>query len=405
MLVRPDAASATPPQLPTQPKRARQARVQPIQVENFVETLFADDLHAKRVLSLTNATIGVLSAESLAIHAIGLALAQERGLNEKHAIKQIDRFVGNRMIDPWELADHWVHFVIGPRREIIVAMDWTDFDADDHSTLMLSMTTSHGRATPLVWKTYRKSTLANHRNEYEDEVLTRLREVVPPEVSVTILADRGFGDTKLYEFLTGELRFDFVIRFRGCIHVTSKDGETRPATEWVGKSSRPKTLRQAEVTHKRYPVPTVICVHDRNMKDAWCIASSDPTASAAKLIKLYSKRWSIEPSFRDTKNLRFGLGLASTHIARPDRRDRVLFITAIAVALLTLLGAAGESLGMERLLKANTVKRRTYSLFRQGVLYYLKIPTMRHEQLEALMAKFGELIAQHASLSTILGVL
>lgn len=79
-------------------------------------------------------------------------------------------------------------------------------------------------------------------------------------------------------------------------------------------------------------------------------------------------------------HLRLTQRLASTHIARPDRRDRVLFITAIAVALLTLLGAAGESLGMERLLKANTVKRRTYSLFRQGVLYYLKIPTMRHAE-------------------------
>jgi hypothetical protein len=34
---------------------------------------------------------------------------------------------------------------------------------------------------------------------------------------VTILADRGFGDQKLYELLKDQLGFDFVIRFRGVI--------------------------------------------------------------------------------------------------------------------------------------------------------------------------------------------
>jgi hypothetical protein len=33
--------------------------------------------------------------------------------------------------------------------------------------------------------------------------------------------------------------------------------------------------------------------------------------------------------------------------------------------LLTLLGAVGESLGMDRLLKSNTSKTRTHSLFRR----------------------------------------
>ena len=31
--------------------------------------------------------------------------------------------------------------------------------------------------------------------------LTRLAEVLPEGVAVTILADRGFGDTKLFDFL------------------------------------------------------------------------------------------------------------------------------------------------------------------------------------------------------------
>jgi hypothetical protein len=73
----------------------------------------------------------------------------------------------------------------------------------------------------------------------------------------------------------------------------------------------------------------------------------------------YAKRWTIEPGFRDTKDLRFGMGLSVLRIADPQRRDRLLLLNAFAIVLLTLLGAAGESLNMDRHLKVNTAKHRT----------------------------------------------
>ena len=62
------------------------------------------------------------------------------------------------------------------------------------------------------------------------------------------------------------------------------------------------------------------------------------------------------------------------HVSRPDRRDRLLLISALAIAMLSLLGAAGERIGYDRWLKANTVKRRTHSLFRQGLMLYHHLP-------------------------------
>ena len=49
-------------------------------------------------------------------------------------------------------------------------------------------------------------------------------------------------------------------------------------------------------------------------------------------------------------------------------------ISALAIAVLSLLGAAGERIGYDRWLKANTVKRRTHSLFRQGLMLYHHLP-------------------------------
>ena len=95
----------------------------------------------------------------------------------------------------------WVAEVVGQRKTIVVAMDWTDFDADDQTTLALNLVTNHGRATPLLWLTVLKDELKDKRNDYEDLCLARLAEVLPEGVAVTILADRGFDDTKLFAYL------------------------------------------------------------------------------------------------------------------------------------------------------------------------------------------------------------
>ena len=117
-------------------------------VRAFVEGVYGDDLHAKRIASLAGATLGVMWAASLAVAMVGRALAQARGLVPKHAIKQVDRLLGNRGIDVWESFARWVPHRIGARREALVAMDWTDFDHDGQATLVLSLVTGHGRAAP-----------------------------------------------------------------------------------------------------------------------------------------------------------------------------------------------------------------------------------------------------------------
>ena len=167
-------------------------------IHQFIDELFEGDVHAKRVYSLANATLGVLTSASLAVHAIGQGLAVSRGLVTKHAIKQIDRLLSNTGIEVSACFEYWVPYVIGERQAIEVAFDWTDFDHDNHATLALNLITGHGRATPLLWQSVDKSTLKGRRNDYEDQLLMRFKEVVPEAVKVTVLADRGFGDQALF---------------------------------------------------------------------------------------------------------------------------------------------------------------------------------------------------------------
>lgn len=372
-------------------------------VRGVLDGILGDDLHSKRVDSLANATLGALSSASLAVCTIGQGLAVARGLSCKHAVKQVDRLLSNPGIDVDAIFAHWVPYVIGARTSIVVAMDWTEFDADKQATILLSLVTDHGRATPLVWLTVRKDTLKHRRNLYEDRVLVRLAEVLPPDIKVCILADRGFGDQKLYRLLSEQLHFAYVIRFRGNIGVTAADGETRTAARWVGRGGRARLLRGAMVTAEHYRVGTVVCVQDPDMKQAWCLAASSGTANAQELKGYYGRRWGIECGLRDTKDIRFGMGMGSVHVETPERRDRLWLINAFAIVLLTLLGAASEALGYDRMLKTNTSKRRTHSLFRQGCMLYDMMPNMPEHRLRPLIEKFNELLLAQPLFEAIFG--
>ena len=361
-------------------------------VHRVLKSLLDDCLHAKRILSLAGATLGAIQSASLAVALIGQGLALARGLNTKSAVKQVDRLLSNEGIDVDALLAQWVPFVVGSRPEIAVALDWTDFDADRQTTLMLSLLTRPGRATPLYWLTVDARTLKGRRNAYEYQVLVRFAAALPDGIKVTVVADRGFCDHKLYRVLREELRFGFVIRMRANIMVTAASGERRTAADWVGPGGRSRVLHGASVTGLNYPVGTVVCVHAKGMKEPWCLVTDSTDKTARELVNLYAKRWGIECQFRDSKDIRFGMGMAEVHVSTPARRDRLWLINAFAVVLLTLLGAAGEALGFDRMLKSNTTKRRTHSLLRQGIMLYQLIPTMPEHRLLPLVEKFAELL-------------
>jgi Transposase DDE domain len=386
-------------------RRRNTTKVDPAYARNLVKQVFGDDMHAARVASLANGVIGVLGAAVLAIHAIGQAYAKVANIQPKSGVKQIDRLLSNDELVMAHVLKSWATFVVGVRKEIVIVLDWTDFERDDHSTLAAYLVTRHGRATPLVWQTVNKSDLKDRRNGIEYALIERLHGYVSKDVEITLLADRGFGDQKLYDYL-GFLGWDFVIRFKGAIVVESATGEAKPAKDWIPSNGRATILRDVRVTKSRSRVPAVVVVHAPKMKEPWCLATTLVRKRASDIVKLYGRRFTIEETFRDQKDLHFGMGLSATHIRDAQRRDRLLLLAAIAHALLTLLGAASEESGLDRYLKANTVKRRTHSLYRQGLYWYDCIPTMREDWLVRLMTAFDRIVREeHAVFREIFGVI
>jgi hypothetical protein len=341
----------------------------PSTIVRAVTAMFAGSkLHAKQVESVTHAIVGAMAAPNAGVAALGRSAAAVRFKDAKHGIKQVDRLLSNRNIDDLDLVRQQVAFVVGSRREIVLTLDWTEYGLHGQNRLAINLVTRHGRATPLLWKTVPSAEIRGQMSHHETGLLRVLRSVLPPSVKqVIVLADRGFGNVDLYDNIE-DLGWDFVIRFRGVIIVTAPGGRTAPASEWVPPGGRARRVLNARVTGQRHEVAAFVAVKQANMKEPWLLATSLPYA-AKRIVALYGRRFTCEENFRDEKDPRFGLGSRLARVRDAARRDRLCFLLAAAAALLTLLGAAGEALGLDRRLRANTVKRRTHSLFRQGREY------------------------------------
>ncbi len=375
-------------------------------IARAVERIFAhSDLHAKQVLSISHAVIGVVHASRAGVAVIGQAEAAARKATAKHTTKQFDRFLSNEKISLDVAGRDFLRFVLGNRWKVTLSLDWTDYADGTQHRIALNLVTRHGRATPLLWKTVTDVELKGHRNEHEDQLLRRFKRLMPATIShVTILADRGFGDIELYDMLRGELGFHYLIRFRKGITVRDETGNAKKGGDWVPKNGHALLLPRAQVTARKYEVEAVVAVKCEAMKDEWLLATS-LREKADALVKLYGRRFTIEENFRDEKDWRFGLGAVYVNIKRTDRRDKLCFVIALAVVLLTLLGHAGEQLGLDRALRANTVKTRTHSLFRQGREYYRGVVGKLENALELLWASFWNAFTSQGSSRDELGII
>jgi hypothetical protein len=370
-------------------------------VLEFLVELVGNDMHAKRILSIANATAGVIASGVLGVTAIGKGLAAVRGVEAKHATKQVDRLLSNLGVDLHLLQARWVEFMLGELSEAWVNLDWTDADADDQTTLVASLQEERGRSTPLMWVTVKKSELKEKKFAHVEALLTRLRAASPAGARrVFIVADREFGNRTMYAMLDA-LRFDYVLRFRQDVHVTSWEGETRLASEWQRATGKLRSMMSASVTVDEHRVGKVVIVRDSKMKETWCLAASNPDLDPKVLKMRYGRRFQTEETFRDP---RFGMGLRFCSIGEPARRDKMLLLGVLAQAMLTLLGIAGERCGLDRYLKTNTSKKRQHSLLRQGGMWYDLIPNMKQERLDVLMAAFHEVAQEHGLFRVLAGV-
>lgn len=88
----------------------------------------------------------VANTGRVGVAAIGRALAVPT--SPKYAIKRVDHFLSNRRFDDEKAREQHLAHVIGPRKRVLIAVDWTKIRS---WSVLVAGVIQRGRAVPVLW--------------------------------------------------------------------------------------------------------------------------------------------------------------------------------------------------------------------------------------------------------------
>ena len=289
-------------------------------------------------------TLGVLVAAAMRCQRMSLAnLGRQMAGSAKHQIKRAWRFCDNDRVEVSDAMRGLVGKLIKKRKmPLLVAWDWVDIKG--YQTLVASAVLK-GRSVPLCWASCIRHVFDGHRsrNAFEESLLLVLRSMIPTDVKVILLGDRGFGRCALAKFCQ---RYDFhyLIRIQPKVKVKCK-GFHGNLLDYPVHKGIARVLKDVDYRSDGAVTHNIVVRWKKNLpakRDECWFLMTDLGGSAHQLCVLYARRMTIEQLFRDNKSKRNGWSLRDTMITKPQRLDRLLLILAIAYLLLCGIGLLAE---------------------------------------------------------------
>ena len=372
-------------------------------------------MHQTRASSLLDCCEGLLIGQTLTVTAIGRSI--QSPIAAKHTIKRADRLLSNRFLQQEVLGLYGSLsqlFISGALRPVIL-VDWSDLTSTRRHYLLRACLAVKGRPITLYEEVH---TQADGRETHQ-RFLEQLKRFLHPGAVPIIVADAGFRGTWFRQIEA--LGWDWVGRIRGHTLCAWPDSEEwfscqdliQQATHHTKHLGSAQIIRNQGIVAELYSLKR-LPKHRRvnnldgsrsqrrkslenatREKEPWLIATSLQHYSAKTIIKYYALRMQIEESFRDTKNVRYGLSLRLTG-TRDTGRLRILMLLAYIVSvLLFILGTASEAKGLQYSLQPNTLKHR-----RVLSVNYLACLLIRWHK--PIKIKYDEIIAAIQSLRALI---
>lgn len=378
-------------------------------------TTSATLLHSARFNALATCVEALLSGQRLSLTAVGRRLP--RRIQPKHAIKCVDRLLGNPHLQRerlWLYADV-ARQLVGTQRHPVILVDWSPIDDRGCHFLLRAAIPFGKRSFPIYERVHHKDACPR----CQDKLLADLAWMLPPQAKPIFVTDAGFKVPWLRA--VEAYGWYYIGRVRGATQLRL-DGESdwrrltslfsmapcKPAS--YGSITLAKTRSLA--THLYLYRAPYQGRKDRNkngstsragrsrkaakgQREPWVLVSNLPSrhSTAAKVVGLYTKRMEIEEGFRDIKSERFGFA-CYLHDTRHARRIEVLLLIAMLASLRLLVhGLSLEHAGKASAYQSNTRRsRRGLSLWRLGCEAILaRHPAGRMDRLFRLMRQEAKL--------------
>ena len=318
---------------------------------------------------------GLLMSRRIGVAAIGRGMKTQT--TARHNIKRLARFLANDKVNVEASLFTLQKILYSGVKRLIISIDWTTITNHGYQILKATVV-AEGRGIPIAFKTYKEGTIKNRQTSYEKRMLKKLSLIIPKNIQVIIIADRGFGQKPDLAKYVKSLGFNYVMRTKREYAVKSKNfsGKLKDFKIIIGKIYDLKNViwpgfnhRSKEKQMKRI-CSRFIITKKKGCKERWILITDLDDMLAETIVKIYYTRMTIEETFRDEKNVLSGFALEKMKLTSAVRYDKMLLIICYAYLLIMLFGLLMEQKNMHRKIMANTVKYRSLSLFQVGLYYW-----------------------------------
>ena len=250
--------------------------------------------------------------------------------------------------------------------KVLIVLDHTT--CEDRFVILSFMLSIGKRGIPIYYKVYDYKDPNNKSMKDVKEGLEKVRKLLEPyKYEVTVLADRGFGSTELFEYID-KIGWKYFIRVKGNYNVYI------PEDEVIGKLEdieHPRGFTRffynIELTQNRYRCNIATKESKESKEDSWYIATN---GEPKKAINNYKRRFTIEEMFKDMKSN--GLGMEETWTKKLSYFKNIMLCISIAYVYIITIGSECARNGRNKEIgtfvktkRAN--KTRIYSVFQIGV--------------------------------------
>lgn len=327
---------------------------------------------------------GVIKTKKLSLTELARSITLP--IQERSAIKKVDRFLGNKNLyqDREKIYQAYIQQILGGFIRPIVIVDWSQIPNSTYHVIRAAYATE-GRALALYEEVYPEEKLGNPKVQID--FLTKLNRLLPINCKPIVLTDAGFYND--WFIAVSNFGWDYVGRIRGS-HNYFKDESWKKCRHLFSEATNQATcLGKVDLCQKN-TIKTYLFLFkkDKNKckkyknksrpnadsyrtaaEEPWLLASSIPgntLLEAQRVISLYKQRMQIEEGLRDLKSSKYGLSFEHSYTKQAKRMEILLLLGMFASLIAYLIGIAAERIKVHYQFQVNTLKRRVLSFFFLG---------------------------------------
>jgi hypothetical protein len=288
-------------------------------------------LDMRHLYTLAWMMVGLILSESINLTA-WVPYVLSRAKYAQSTVRRFQRWLNNPRIQ--------VHRLYAPLIKKALA-GWGEYKlylALDTSTLwdnycIIRITVVYrGRAIPIVWKVLEHKS-SNVSYENYKPLLDAVPAVLPTNVVVVFLADRGFADISLMSHVK-KLGWHFRIRIKKNFWIYQDGCNPYQVGNLPLRPGECIFLQNVYITADKYGPVYLSLAHHSDNGELWYVASDEHTDTNTFLE--YGMRFDIEENFLDDKSN--GFQLESSFIRSSDALSRLCFVLSMSTLYLVSQG-------------------------------------------------------------------